>query len=162
MPSTSPEITVVSTVDEESGLAPTPPIERKVLTKGEIFAADDIVIEWVEVPEWGGGVYVRGLTGSQRDRFERAMVETRGKSRTLNVINFRAKLIAASVVDTEDRAKAKLVFTDQDIEPLAKKSSSALQRVYDKASRLSGFSAEEVDTLTVELGNDQSDGSGSA
>lgn len=138
-----------------------PVAARHVLTKAEIFGADDIVVEWQDVPDWGGGVYVRSLTGAQRDSFEKLMVEQRGNNRVMNVTNFRAKLIARSVVDGPDPKTAKLLFTDQDVEQLARKSARPLQLIYDKAAQLSGFSTAEVDTLTVELGNAQSDGSGS-
>ena len=44
-----------------------------LLTKEQMLAADDIKSERVEVPEWGGDVMVRGLTGTQRDAWEASM-----------------------------------------------------------------------------------------
>ena len=45
----------------------------KILTAQDIFDADDRIVEKVEVPEWGGSVYVRAMTGTADDG--RAVVE---------------------------------------------------------------------------------------
>ena len=43
-----------------------------MLTKEAILAADDLPREKVDVPEWGGEVYVRALTGAQMQPVEDA------------------------------------------------------------------------------------------
>ena len=113
--------------------------------------------ETVEVPEWGGSVIVRGLSGTGRDTFEASLVLQRGKKQEANLANFRAKLLAHSLVDEAGR----LLFTAADVPMLGRKSAIALERVYEVAQRLSRLSPDDVDELTAELGNDQSDGSGS-
>jgi hypothetical protein len=40
------------------------------LTRDSILNAKDLKKELVKVPEWGGEVYVRCMTGSERDAFE--------------------------------------------------------------------------------------------
>jgi hypothetical protein len=132
-----------------------------VLTREDVLAAKDTQIEPVEVPEWGGMLYVRGLSGTDRDAFELAMIEQRGKKQEVNLRNLRAKLIVRCAVDSEDPDTAKPIFKLEDIEALGKKSAAALQRVYIVAQRVSGLSNEDVEELTIELGNAPSDGSGS-
>lgn len=145
-----------------------------VLTRDEIKAVDDRKIEPVAVPEWAEGdqdpentgVYVQGLSGTDRDSFEMAMVEQRkdkkGKTTAeVNLRNLRAKLVVRCAVDSDDPRTAKRIFTDDDVEWVGTKSAAALQRVYAVAQRLSGLSNEDVEELTAELGNDQSDASGS-
>lgn len=137
-----------------------------VLTRDQIFAADDRKIEFVKVPEWAGddpeaGVFVQGLSGHDRDSFEMAMLEIRGKKQSVNLQNLRAKLIVRTAVDSDDPTTAKPIFTLVDIAPLGRKSAAALQRVYAVAQRLSGLSTEDVEELTKDLGEDESDGSGS-
>lgn len=139
-----------------------------VLTREAIKATDDRTFEPVEVPEWGGMLYVRGLSGIDRDDFELKMIEEKepkkkgGKTtRELNLANLRAKLIVRTAFDSDDQESAKPIFTLADVEWLGTKSGAALQRVYTVAQRLSGLSAEDVDELTDELGNGQSDSSGS-
>lgn len=140
-----------------------------VLTRDEILGAKDTLIEWVEVPQWGldsdgqpKGVFVRGLTGSDRDDFEMNMIETKGKKTELNLRNLRAKLLVRTIVDSDDPAVAQKVFEIEDIEALGRKSGQALQLLYAVAQRLSGLSAEDVEELASELGKGPSDGSGSS
>lgn len=137
-----------------------------VLTREDVLAAKDTQIEFVKVPEWSGGnadagVFVRGLSGAQRDSFELAMIEQKGKKQEVNLRNLRAKLIVRCAVNSDDPDTAKAIFQLSDIEALGKKSAAALQRVYAVAQRVSGLSNEDVEELTVQLGNDQSGDSGS-
>lgn len=113
------------------------------LTRDQILQAQDIKTESVDVPEWGGNVYVKGMTGAERDAFEGSIVETRGKNTHVNVRNLRAKLVAQSVCDENGEP----LFTPKDVDALGKKSAAALQRVFDVASRLSGISSKDVEEL---------------
>lgn len=129
-----------------------------ILGREAILAADDIATETVPVPEWGGAVLVRGISGKQRDQFEVELIEGKGKNRDVNLRNLRAKLVAKSIVNEGGT----LLFGAADIDALGNKSAAALQRVYIVASRLAGLSEADVDELTDELGNAESAGSGSA
>ena len=120
----------------------------QLLDRAAIFAAKDIKTERVPVPEWGGDVLVRGLTGTQRDDYEASLVVTKGSNREMNLKNARAKLIIRSVV-TED---GKPMFTEGDLEALGGKSASALERIFTVARRLSGLSEEDVDELVKPSG----------
>jgi phage FluMu protein gp41 len=144
---------------DDTGTGVTPfPLGSRELSAKDILAANDDVKERVEVPEWHGFVWVRGLTGAERDAFENSIIEGRGRNRQLNLLNFRAKLVAASAVDNQGNR----LFTDPyQVEQLGKKSARALQRVFDKAQELSGLNEEDVDQLTAELGKDQNGVSGS-
>jgi len=130
---------------------------HEFLSRDAILARDDILTEAVDVPEWGGKVLVRGLTGQQRDAFERSNIEQRGNKVETNLNNFRAKLVTWSVVDENGNR----LFTAMDAEALGKKSAAALQRVFGVATRLSGMSAEDVEELTEGLKAVPSEGSGS-
>jgi len=117
-----------------------------ILTRDEILRAEDIKTEKVPVPEWGGDVLVRTLTGTERDRIEAYMVENRikGKGRGLNYENLRARLVVSSAVDE----KGARLFKRTDIETLGQKSAAALDRVFEVAQRLSGFAPKDVEELT--------------
>jgi hypothetical protein len=115
------------------------------LTKEQILAAADLPEEVVDVPEWGGKVLIRGMTGAERDKFEESVMVTRGNSRELNLRNFRAKLVALSIVDPVTKER---MFSDNEIAELGKKSARALQRVFEAALRLNGMTAESVEELT--------------
>src|SRR5262249_54462608 len=65
------------------------------LSKDDILKAADNEPEEVDVPEWGGTVLVRGMTGRERDAFEVSMLTPgRGGRGTLGTVNMRAKLVA--------------------------------------------------------------------
>ena len=135
-------------------------LSRDEILKAEVDEHGRPLLPWeyVHVPEWGGTVVVQGLTGTGRDRFEGTLVRQRGRKTEANLENFRAKLIAQSLVDVPG---GKLLFTEKDVPELGRKSASALERVYNVAVKLSKLSPDDVEELTKDLGEDLSDGSGS-
>ncbi len=116
-----------------------------VLTKDQILGAKDTKTESVDVPEWGGEVLVKVMTGLERDAFEKSITETRGGSVTVNVMNYRAKLAARTICDETGLR----LFEDKDIEALGKKSSLALVRVVEVAQRINCLGAKDVEDLTA-------------
>lgn len=114
-----------------------------LLTRDAILAADDLSFEDVPVPEWGGTVRVRTLSGTERDAFEASIVEQRGKKSSVDMRNIRAKLAARTIVDED----GKRLFSERDVELLGAKSASALQRVFEVAQRLNGLSDGDVEEL---------------
>ena len=126
-----------------------------MLTREQILQADDIKTEVVQVPEWEGDVIVRALMGNARDKFEQGMIEQKGKKIKLDRVGARAKMCALSCVDEEGN----LLFTEMDVIALGKKSSAALDRVYEVASRLSGLDEEDMDELVGNSESNQSDNS---
>jgi len=118
------------------------------LTKKQILSADDLPKEKVEVPEWGGHVFVRTLTGAERDRFEQTLLD--GKN--VNMANVRARLVVLTAIGDD----GKRIFADTDANALGEKSASALDRVYGVAQRLNGLTAADVEDLAKNSGTDLS------
>lgn len=116
------------------------------LSADDILSADDLPREPVDVPEWGGTVLVQGMSGTERDRFEAAMMTDNmsGISRDRALDNYRARLAAACIVDES----GKRMFQGAAVKRLGDKSASALSRVVVVASRLSGLTDGDVDELT--------------
>jgi hypothetical protein len=115
-----------------------------LLSKEAILGADDRETVDVEVPEWGGTVRVRALSGKERDAYEVSLAGVRpdGTARA-NLVNVRARLVALTVVDEAgDR-----MFTDADAAALGDKSAVAMQRVFEAAQKLSGLTDEDVEEL---------------
>lgn len=132
-------------------------MNKKPLSRDDILGAKDIEIEKVDVPEWHGSVFVKGMSGTERDRFEASIVEQRGKNAKVSMENIRAKLAAESICDEDGNR----LFSIEDINALGEKSASALQRVFDVAQRLSGITGEDVEELTEEMDANPSGGSAS-
>ena len=132
-----------------------------ILSRAEILGADDITIVEVDVPEWGGTVRVRALTGAERDQYEESLIRwraTKGQKVTATVAlgNARAKLVSLAVVDeTGER-----LFSDRDVAALGEKSAAALERVFDVAAKLSGLQPADVAELTQSFESGPSGDSG--
>jgi len=129
-----------------------------LLTRDAILAAVDIQSEDVPVPEWGGTVRIRGLSGTERDQYEAWIIQGKGKNRDVNLRQSRAKLVMMCAVD----ADGKRLFDEADIIRLGAKSALAMQRVFDKAAALSGLDEDTLEQIQDNLGNAPSDDSGSA
>lgn len=112
-----------------------------LLSADQIINADDRAHEDVAVPEWGGEVRVIGLSGTDRDAYEAAMVDAKGKPATQRLQNFRSKLVAKCLVD-ETGAR---LFTDDKVKALGAKNGAVIDRLFDTARRLSGMSQDAVD-----------------
>ena len=128
-----------------------------ILGKDQIFSADDIKTEVVPVPEWGGEVMVRGLTGHQRDAWEETLTVRNGRKVINNMTDFRARLAVLCIVDEQ----GKRLFHDGDVAQLASKSGAALDRIYEKAAALSGIGEQDVEDLTKDFEKDPGGGGSS-
>ena len=61
------------------------------LSRDDILKAEDLTTEEVDVPEWGGTVLVRGLTGRERDEFEASVMVRYAGEMVQDLANIRAK-----------------------------------------------------------------------
>lgn len=106
-------------------------------------AAQPLPIERVEVPALGGFVYIRAMSGSERDAWEKSLLVGRGKKRDVDTTNVRARLIArVACNDKGDR-----LFTDAEAETLGKLRVDVLNTLFEVAQRLSGVSDADVEEL---------------
>lgn len=129
------------------------------LTKDQILEANDLKNESVDVPEWGGSVLVRTMTGADRDSFEASMVSIGSDGiRKPEMSNMRSKLVALTVVDDAGNR----IFDAIDVPMLARKSAAAIERVFDVAQRLNGLGAKAEDAAEKNSVADLSESSTSA
>ena len=126
----------------------------RFLTREEILAQKSLPRETVHVPEWGGDVIIKGMTGAERDAFESSVIDKKGSRHPqVNTRNLRAKLVSRCAI-YEDGS---LLFPEEkDVEALGALSASALSRLYDVASRLAGISEEDIEDLAKNSGSDLS------
>ena len=107
-----------------------------LLTKEEILGFSDLVTQDIPVPEWNGGsVRISVMPGWARDEYE-SLIVARGKKGLPP--NIRAKYLSYCLVDESNN----LLFTPQEVELLGKKSSKALDRVFEAASNLNATTEE--------------------
>lgn len=113
----------------------------KILGREDILKALDCPIDSILVPEWGGIVHFRAMSGEERDRFDAEVLAARETGRSLPA---RAEL-ASRVLCDESGAR---LFTQDDVAALGRKSGVALDRVVARAMKagLMGDAGVEVAT----------------
>jgi hypothetical protein len=126
-----------------------------LLDKAAILAAPDIASEVVAVPEWGGEVRVRALSGAQRDEWEQM---SRAAIADNRMPNARARLCVMAMVDEAGQR----LFSVEDVEALGAKNAAALDRIWDAAARLSGLTAGSQEAAAKNSSAAPSGGSTSA
>lgn len=135
-----------------------PPVLQLLESAEQVLAQDDTQTQYVDVPEWGFRVKVRGLMGHERDSYETSFVRFNGNQRVMDMTNARAKLVAKAVINEQ----GKRIFTDAQVQALAQKSAVALERVFSVIQKLSGMTDDDIKALVTVMGNDQSASAGSA
>ncbi len=138
---------------EEEQAAPEPAPGRPALDRARILSADDLAIERVEVPEWGGSVCVRTLTGAERDRFEGEILR-RSEG---DIQGLKALLVILTACDEEGQP----LFEKVDVEAVRGKNARALERVCEVAQKLNGLTEADVAELAGNSSSGPSEGSGS-
>lgn len=123
------------------------------LTKQQILSTSPRLKE-VEVPEWGGSVFIRPLTIHEQakladlgTRYEKSSVVDRMKNCTLRLVQW-------SVCDEQGNP----LFEAGDLEPLMSKAASAFLRLQDAILALSGLTEESRKELEKNLLSAPSDG----
>jgi hypothetical protein len=112
-----------------------------VLSRDSILAVSDLPVEEVQVPEWGGSVFVRSMNG-----LERAKLEAFGQAdlkRSHDKQRFR-QYVACLLASDESGNR---LFTDDDLELLAEKSGSAVDRIAMAGMKLNKYTSDDIEEL---------------
>ncbi len=117
---------VTATAAEEPGV--------KVLTAEDILAADDIKVEQLEVPEWGGVVYIKAMSAEAGAGLQDLTGEDRKNS--------APKIASLCLCD----ADGNLLFSERQVVALRKKSMSAFMRIQRAVMRINGIRDEDKGT----------------
>jgi len=131
---------------------------EKILTKDAILGVTDYQVQEVEVPEWGGKVLMRTLSGKGRDEFE-SNVTSKTQGNKVDVRGLKALLLSLVIVDEAGEP----LFTQKDLDALNNKSSEVITRLFEVASKMNGIGEEAVEQAekNSESGLNESTGSGS-
>lgn len=116
-------------------------------------------MEKVHVPEWGGDVYVREMTGAERDWLDQRMYDKKTQDVSLlNVPNYRSAI--ASLVLCDESGKR--LFTEHDIPLLSGCSAASLDAVVKAGVRVNGLLSEAVEEAEKNSVLGRNEGPGSA
>lgn len=129
-----------------------------MLSREQILEAKDLTYRELSVPEWGGDVRIKMLTGAERDEFESSTVEMKGNKPTQNLKNLRARLVLLCLVDSDGAP----MLSRSDVGRLGQKSAAALERVFQACMDHNGMSDKDIEELTEVFDEGQSASSTSA
>ena len=133
----------------------------KLLSREQLLTKEKLDVTKIEF-EKGEGVYVRQMTGRERDTFEQSIISFDKKGNVeRKTQDFRAKLAVCTVCDAE----GDLLFKPEDAEMLSMNISAArLEEIVKVAQKINGMSSEDVEELTKKSkgGRTASSTSGSA
>ena len=108
-----------------------------MLSRDLILSSIDLAVEKIDVPAWGGSIFVRPFTGGERGLIEQESMD----KDPAKVETFRARLVVRAICDE----KGKRLFTDADIPALQEKAASAIDLVAKAVIKLNGMGADEVE-----------------
>src|SRR5262245_36624522 len=93
-----------------------------------------------EIPEWGCTVYLKGMTGRERDRCEKEFGDLEKAGRD----NIRARILVRVLLDEN----AVRIFADEDAEQLGEQPAPILDRLFGEAMFYAGLTkGQREDTL---------------
>lgn len=115
------------------------------ITKEQLLAFKGNGPTAVDVPELGDGakLYLRVMSGTERDAFEAESYRVNGKNVELNRQNFRARLLVRCLSDDQ----GKRMLADNDATALGQLPADLIDRLATIASRVNGMSAKDVEEL---------------
>jgi len=105
------------------------------LTREQILGAQDRKVIELEVPEWGGTLRLRSMSGAAAEEYVKAVAESKSDFEPLLL------LISSSVIDEN----GDLMFpSPEDVKGLANKNLLALKNVSEACMGVNGFDQTEV------------------
>lgn len=93
---------------------------------------------------FGEDLFVKELTGKERDEFESSLTIISGKNITPNMSNARAKLVIKCLCDD----KGIRVFDDADLEAVGAMPARELDKVFEVAQKMSGLKQADIEELS--------------
>jgi hypothetical protein len=135
--------------------------KSKLLSRDEILGVEDLPVELIDVPEWGGQLRLRGPTVAELDEWDDSVTQRKVEDGKVTITqdfkNHKAKLVVKCLVDEDgDR-----LFIDEDAERLGRKSPKVISRIYQRLMVLCGR-AEEAQKEIEKNSKSEADSTGSS
>lgn len=122
-------------------------MESGVLTRTDFTSskATTTPVERVPVPELGPGkiAIVRGLSGTERDKYQAELINQRGKHNKVVLDDVSAKLVCKCLI----HESGERIFKDHEVSSVGAIRGDVLRRLYDVSARLSGITDDEIEEL---------------
>lgn len=111
------------------------------ITRDDLLNFDDSDVKAVEVPEWGGSVYIRSITVAEREAWEDRVIKLRKAGES--IAGLRAELVARTLSDSEGNRLLK----DSDVAALSAKNSQVVDRLFEESLKFNGLTESDVEDL---------------
>ena len=111
------------------------------LTRDDILKIDDLKREAVDIPEWGGSIYVRELTGAERSELFALWKQDESDEKQ---VQDSFAIIVATVRLTACAEDGKPLFNADDILRIRNLNAKVLDKIYKEAAKINGFGADGI------------------
>jgi len=131
--------------------------------RDRILNSQDLERAELDIPEWGGQVFYRELTGIERDELTDLYIEAQvtdpatGTVKQLLPKHYKAKICIMGVID-EDGSN---VFTKEHLERVAAKSARCIDTVSSAITKISGMAGVTIEGAQEDFIDDRSEDGGS-
>jgi hypothetical protein len=107
--------------------------------RSKIIAARDLGQVPVSIPEWTDDeLFVRKLTGKERDRFEMIVANAKDDN---DLEDMRAFIVTLTLVD----GNGERIFSDEDIAIVNDKCGEIVNRVFEQAAELNALTKKSIE-----------------
>jgi hypothetical protein len=114
-----------------------------MLSIADILKPDDLPAHKVEVPEWGGFVYVATLRADERDAMESRLVDLKDAQ---GLVGVRALMVAFCLCDENGK---RLFANDLEAaaEKIGQRAAPGVQRIFNKISDINAVTSGDIEEL---------------
>jgi len=116
-----------------------------LLTKEQIFAAQDLQSIDIDIPEWGGSVKVRAMSAIDRINFEKEQKDLQPSEMVLKLV------LLTCIDDAGDR-----LFENDDLEQLQLKSPNAILKIFNESIKLNVLNDKKIEEQAENFQKDHS------
>jgi hypothetical protein len=117
-----------------------------MLSRDEIINIKDCKVKTVEIPEWGGTVYLHKWTGKERSLFLSKSIHENDGGAGVNWDTLFDNQVLVVALSLSDENGTKLFSTSsEDLEILSSKDGNVIQMLYKEALLLNGLAKESVE-----------------
>ena len=127
------------------------------LSREDIMAIVSVKKESIDMPEWGGSIFVRAMSGAESDILTDLILAHEEKTGNNRLPHLKAIMAILTVCDGDGGR----MFDMNDMDMLLSKDGGALTKIFEVARRLNGLTPDSEETITKNSeGGDQPNGFG--
>jgi hypothetical protein len=131
-----------------------------MLSREDILNRDDLYKEKLDVPEWHCTLYVRTMTGAERNWLRNVIIDD--DANILPAYRLNSAIYPHLVAITACNDDGTSIFTLSDVPALQKKSAVAIERIAEAAMRINRMRPDDREELAKNSATMLNNASGSA